>query len=96
MRQIRQTQARTLVHGHAVDQGVIQCDLPIVCTHQANHHVKARRFSRAIWPQKANDFTTFDIKRNVFDDGSCAITFFELIDAEVVAVLHVVLVLFYC
>ena len=57
-------------------------DPPAVRPHQADDHVKARGFSRAIRSQQANDLAAVNIDVHAIHHGASAIDFDQLIGAQ--------------
>jgi len=71
------------VHVQASDIGAVHGDTALVGRYDADDHVEASRFPRAIGTQQADDLATIDLQRDIVDNIStpvalCQITRLEL------------------
>ncbi len=75
LRQITQTQPRSLVHRKARDVAIVEIDVAAVRLHQTDRHVERSRFSRSVGTQQAHDFALLYLVADVVVDESGAVFF---------------------
>src|SRR5690606_5304756 len=73
LRQVRQAHARALVDGHRSDGLIVDFDAAGIGEYTADTRVQAGGLARAVWAERADDFTGVDRQRDVLHHGAAVV-----------------------
>ena len=82
LRQVTDTEARTLVHRLVRHLDVIEEDVPRFWTNHAHDHIERRRLARTVWPEQPDDFTLRHADGHVAHDLATAIDLSQVFRAN--------------
>ena len=66
LRQVAHAQARAFVYRQVAQLSPVEGDAAGVGGNQADNHIEAGGFARAVGSEQADDFAAFDVERKIF------------------------------